>query len=146
MGVKDLASLFPIYLEAKKISEEYNLGFQFKIDHGSYETRIDISDLGTCFIGNGKLPLIGFDMFCPDLLDYHNKIILEYEETARPNKGAKRRKGHLEVNNHDQNRDWAYARAKFLVLKIWDSDKDWKTHLKKFLIETFTKSQNVGQS
>lgn len=139
MGHRDLDSLFPIVQEARRISEEYNLGFSFRWDQGDYETRIDISDLGTCFIGNGKLPLIGFEMFCPDILDFHNKIIIEYEEEAKPNKGAKRRKGHFEGNNRDLRRDWAYTRARFDYLKIWESDKNWKDTLKQFLIKTYAK-------
>lgn len=141
MGHRDFDRIYPVWQEANRISEEFGLGFRFKFDQGNYETRIDISDLGTCFIGNGKLPLIGFEMFCPDVLDFHNKIIIEYEEEAKPNKGSKRRKGHFEGNNHDLKRDWAYTKAKFGVCKIWESDKKWKETLKQFLIKTYAKRQ-----
>lgn len=146
MGHKDLMSLFPIVQEARRISDEFDLRFSFKWDQGDYETRIDISSLGTCFIGNGKLPLIGFEMYCPDILDYNNKIIIEYEEEAKSNKGAKRRKGHFEGNNRDLKRDWAYTRAKFDLLKVWESDKKWKEKLKQFLIITYAKRKLDCQS
>lgn len=72
-------------------------------------------------------------------MDYQNKIIIEFEEEAKPNKGAKRRKGHFEGNKRDVRRDWYYTIAKFEVLKIWQSNKNWKEDLKQFLIKTYAK-------
>lgn len=146
MGHKDLDSLYPIVQEARRISDEFHLGFSFKWDQGDYETRIDISEQGYCFLGNGQLPLIGYQIFCPDILDYHNKIIIEFEEESKPNKGAKRRKGHFEFNKRDVRRDEYYKLGKFDVLKIWESNKNWKEDLKQFLIITHAKRKLDCQS
>lgn len=126
-------SLYPIYAECKRLNDEFNFGFHFTWDQGSYETRIDINEDGNCFLGNGKLPLIGYTMKCPDILDFHNKIIIEFEEECKPDKGARKRKGHFDIGTKDTQRDTLYNKAKFDVLKIWQSDKEWKKTLKKFL-------------
>ncbi len=146
MGHKDLDSLFPIVQEARRISDEFNLGFSFKWDQGDYETRVDISESGHTWLGSGQLPLVGYRIFCPDILDYHNKIILEYDEESKPNKGAKRRKGHFEGNKRDERRKWYYTIAKFDFFIIWQSNKNWKEDLKQFLIKTYAKRKIDCQS
>jgi len=137
MGHRDLMSLYPVYQECKKISDELNFGFSFKWDQGDYETRIDINEDGNCVLGNGQLPLIGYEMFCPDILDYTNRIIIEFEEECQPDKGAKKRKGHFEINTRDVRRGKYYNKAKFDLLRIWESDKQWKKTLKQFLVDTY---------
>ena len=141
MGEKDLVSLHKIYEEAQAMSYSENLGFNFKVDDGQFETRIDIREDGSWNKGDGKLPLIGSKMLCPDLIDFNKKKIIEYEESAAANTGylkAKRNKGHSEVTNKkDTDRDLYYKIAGFDLLKIWDYElKDdglWIPKLFKFL-------------
>ena len=81
MGLVDIHSLFRIYEQIKKITKLNNLEFSFKVDHGTYETAIE-------FVGVLSFhPPISENwdsdpkIFCPDLLDWHNKIIVEYEKS-----------------------------------------------------------------
>jgi len=108
------------------------------VDDGNYETRLDINENGDYFLGNGKLPLIGYEMFCPDLLCWNDGIIIEFEEEAKKNTGfmkAKKHKGHTEyTNTRDTRRDNHYR--KFILLKIWESDMKsdlWKRKIQSML-------------
>jgi len=140
MGHKDLDNLHKIYRQIQYLNKTKGWYFAFKVDDGDYETRIDIrlSD-GSWSRGNGGLPLIGWDMKCPDLIDFNRKIIIEFEEEAKPNKGDRRIKGHFPevLNPRDQERDDLYAAAGFHLHKIWASDfKDestWTAELEAFL-------------
>lgn len=105
---------------------------------------MDIDEKGNTWLGSGQLPLIGYRIFVPDIMDYQNKIIIEFEEECKPNKGGKRRKGHCDLNNRDVRRDWAYTQAKFSLLKIWESDRDWKEKLKIFLIKCYAERKILG--
>lgn len=141
MGLADIESLFRIYNQVKKIIKTHNLLFSFKVDTGSYETAIE-------FIENKPYhPPISKDwstkpiIFCPDLLDWHNKIIIEYEEEVgekRP--GAKlAKKGHQREGDLDNKRDTRrtqyYKQGCFHILRIWESDELWKENLEKFLLK-----------
>jgi len=140
MGHKDLVSLHKIYERIKIISKENNLSYNFRVDDGSWETAIE-------FIGEKSYhPPLSADwsnnpqIFCPDLLDYENKIIIEYEEeVGNPRSGAKlARKGHNREgdipNKRDSKRNVFYADGNFTLFQIWDSDEDWAQKLEKFLI------------
>jgi len=138
MGHKDLDSLHKIYREVQALNKKYFWYFAFKVDDGSYETRIDVNDNGDTFLGNGRLPLIGYEMFCPDLMEWNRKLIIEFEEEASSNTGfmkAKKHKGHTEyTNTRDTRRDNHYR--KFTLLKIWKKDLKsdiWKRKLQSFL-------------
>lgn len=124
MGHKDLNKLHRIYRYIQQLNKEKNWNFIFRVDNGSYETRIDCHESGHVVLGNGQLPLIGYEMNCPDLLDWNHGIIIEFEEEARSNTGfmkAKKHKGHTEyTNTKDTKRDSHYK--KFILLKIWESD------------------------
>lgn len=141
MGQVDIDNLFKIYYEINTIKKKHKLKFFFKIDHGSYETAIE-------FVGiNHFHPPISQDwsedptIFCPDLLDYNKKIIIEFEEeVGEPRTGAKlAKKGHNregdQANNRDSRRDRYYKQGGFRLLQIWKSDKDWRLKLEKFLLE-----------
>lgn len=136
----DLEELHKIYEYVKLVCREKKLNYNFRVDDGNYETRIDINLNGHCSIGNGKLPLIGYEMFCPDLMDFVHKKIIEYEEEAGANTGylhAKKNKGHTEyTNTRDSRRDLYYSVIKFDVLKIWEhelKDGSWKEKVEVFL-------------
>lgn len=139
MGEVDIENLFRISYLIKSIIKKHELPFHFKIDEGTYETAIE-------FIGSkpfhpplsenwdGK-PII----FCPDLLDWNNKIIIEFEEEVgnrRP--GAHlAKKGHNREGDMDNKRDVRrgryYKSGNFHILRIWESDIMWQEKLEKFL-------------
>jgi len=139
MGEIDIENLFRIYDQTNKIIKKHSLLYHFIIDHGSYETAIE-------FIGNKSFhpPLSknwdsNPEIFCPDLLDYHNRIIIEYEEEiGEPRRGARlAKKGHSRIgdvdNKHDISRNQHYEKCGFRLLRIWDSDENWISTLEKFL-------------
>lgn len=141
MGEVDIQDLFRIYYEIKTIKKKHNLDFNFKIDHGCYETAIE-------FVGvNHFHPPISTDwsenptIFCPDLLDYENKLIIEFEEeVGEPRPGAKlAKKGHHragdQANKRDSRRNRHYKQGGFRVLQIWKSDLNWRPKLEKFLLD-----------
>lgn len=141
MGQIDLEKLFDIYYETLSIAKKYNLPYRFKVDEGTYETAIEFTDDGKLHhpphSQNWKCnPII----FCPDLLDYYHKIIIEFEEeTGAPRAGAKlAKKGHHREGDIDTKRDKKrneyYRHGKFTVFQIWESDKSWRKKLKIFLL------------
>lgn len=140
MGHKDLMSLHRIYEKIKIISIENNLSYHFKVDDGDWETAIE-------FIGEKSYhPPLSVDwsnnpqIFCPDLLEYENKIIIEYEEEiGNPRPGARlARKGHNREgdlpNKRDSKRNEFYADGNFSCFQIWESDENWEQKLESFLL------------
>ena len=140
MGQIDIVNLFKIYDEIKSIKKKHKLSFNFKIDSGSYETAIE-------FVGvNHFHPPLSKDwsdnpiIFCPDLLDYHNHIIIEYEEEI----GNKRpgaylaKKGHNRfgdiANKKDERRNNYYEKGGFSLLQIWEDEINWQEKLETFLL------------
>ena len=140
MGHKDLMSLHRIYEKIKIISKENNLSYNFKVDDGDWETAIE-------FIGERSYhPPISVDwsnnpqIFCPDLLDYENKIIIEFEEAiGNPRPGARlaikghNREGDL-PNKRDTRRKEFYDDGNFHCFQIWESDDKWEQKLERLLI------------
>jgi len=106
LGEKDLEVLYQIYKEATKHH------FYFKYDAGKFETAIE-------FISDGRFfhpPIAhnweeskdkGTEIKCPDLLEWNNKLVIEYEEeTGNKRLGAKfARKGHGHEGDLDKERD-----------------------------------------
>jgi len=134
--------IWPIVKHARELEKQYEWGFIFRWDQGSYETRLDIREDGIWTIGNGNLPLDDFTMICPDILVmFQGRVVgvIEFEEEAKPDKGAKKRKGHFEGNKRDSKRDGLYKAAKLDLLKIWESNKDWNKDIKKFLVVLYCK-------
>ena len=140
LGQIDIENLFKIYYEIQSIKKKHSLNYYFKIDEGTYETAIE-------FIGEKTYhPPISqdwsnhTDIFCPDLLDYDNKIIIEYEEEVGNRKpGAKlAKKGHHREGDLDTKRDtkrtFYYKEGGFTVLRIWESDVEWRDKLESFLL------------
>lgn len=141
MGQIDLENLFKIYYEINSIKKKHNLNkLNFKIDEGCYETAIE-------FVGSTHYhPPISQDwsnspiIFCPDLLDYNNKIIIEYEEEIGNKKPGDKlaKKGHNRpgdiANKRDDKRNNYYNDGGFHYFQIWESDKFWKENLKKFML------------
>lgn len=140
MGHKDLMSLHRIYEKIKIITKENNLPYNFKVDDGDWETAIE-------FIGvKSYHPPISVDwsnnpqIFCPDLLDYENKIIIEYEEEiGNPRTGARlATKGHNREgdlpNKRDFKRNEFYKGGNYTLFQIWKSDENWEQKLERLLI------------
>lgn len=130
--------------EIKKICKQHNLPYRFKIDHGNFETAIEFWAMGYFHPPKSKdweeARKEQREIKCPDLLDYENKLIIEYEEESKPGKssGKMGKKGHWEENKRDENRDYLYRIGGFKVLKLWESeykDDTWKVKLEEFLRE-----------
>lgn len=144
MGEVDSDNLFKIYYEIGSIKKRHGLNYNFKIDHGTFETGIEFTAIGYHHPPISKSwkesKKEGNDIFCPDLLDYENKIIVEYEEepTAGKKGGKMGKKGHTEESKKDSRRDSFYSIGGFRVFKVWESDKDWRTNLEQFLLNLET--------
>ena len=142
MGVVDNSILQNINTEIKKFCKENKLPFSFKTDDGTYETAIEFTEIGYHHPPKAKNWDSNPNIFCPDLIDYPNHTIIEYEE-----EGGKRRsgariatKGHGREfdlqNKKDIERDYWYEIGGFRVLKIWEHDYKngtWKQKLHDFL-------------
>lgn len=153
MGLADIVVLHDIYKEACRLEKEFNWGFDFNVDDGDFETAIEFFPSGIFFHPPAahnwqESRDKGTTIKCPDILDWNNKIIIEYEEESRPGKksGKFGRKGHTEESKRDMERDALYSKAQFSVLKIWGNDYDrdvWKPKLKEFLMESFRSTIKV---
>jgi hypothetical protein len=139
MGEIDIDNLMKIYRECVRLCKKYRWPFAFTVDHGTYETAIEFIDSKPYHPPISEnwdsKPII----FCPDLLDYHNKIIIEYEEeVGKRLPGAKLAvKGHHREGDMDNKRDFKrtiyYESGGFRVLRIYESDILWHKKLKEFL-------------
>lgn len=139
MGIVDIVILNEIYQECNRLEKIWKWGFEFKQDSGSYETAILIHDNGEIHSPNTicKYEKDEYKIFVPDIMDLENKMIIEYEEEAKPMKGPKiRKRGHWDESKRDTRRDESYHKAGFRLCKIWESsfkDNSWKTKLFQFL-------------
>lgn len=127
MGEVDVVVLDDIRKITKRLDLENNWGFKFKIDLGTWETAIEFTVIGYNHPPKSKSweesKEAGNEIKCPDLLDYDNRIILEYEEEAKPQRGSKIiQKGHTEESNRDYHRDQLYRIGGFRLFKVWQSE------------------------
>lgn len=138
MGIIDNDVLQDINQYIKSLQTKY----RFKTDDGSFETAIEFWKIGYWHPPRSKdwkeIKEKGNELLCPDLLDYENKLVIEYEEEPKPGKrgGKLGKKGHVEESNRDEHRDQLYRIAGFKLLKIWETEyksKEWKQKLQKFL-------------
>ena len=132
--------------------------YDFIIDTDTKEgkTRIVIDEFGTW----KKVPSLtqeqaenyrkkGFRQFVPDLIDFKNKIIIEYQEECEGRQGILRRRGKINKKGHDEfsdeDKDLFYELAKFNQLKIWENTAPEKQNeeLKEFLTVFSPKLPNV---
>ncbi len=121
-----------------------DIPFRFKTDDGSYETAIEFWAMGYHHPPKSQsweeCKVAGNEIKCPDLLDYHHRIIIEYEEESQPGQSSGKlgKKGHTEESDKDSHRDQLYRIAGFKLLKIWESEyqsNNYKEKLYKFLHE-----------
>jgi len=114
------------------------------VDHtGRYETVIIINTSGQFRTPNEKSnwdDLAANEvLFCPDLIDYGARAIIEFEEESKPQKGAKIiKKGHFEESKKDTRRDEAYKKAGFEVLKVWETEPNKNAKIRKFLTDVYS--------
>lgn len=132
MGIQDLEKLFSINQQIKKIDTRNYYNFVIDTDTKEGKTRIIINEFGAW----KKMPILteiqakdfrkkGFRQFVPDLIDFKNKIIIEYQEESEGRQGVLRRRGKINKKGHDEfsdeYKDIFYDLAKFNQLKIWEN-------------------------
>ena len=148
MGIQDLKKLFEINQQIKQIDEKNHYNFIIDTDTKEGKTRIVIDEFGTW----KKTPSLteeqateyrkkGFRQFVPDLIDFKNKIIIEYQEECKGRQGVLRRRGKINKKGHDEfsdeDKDIFYELAEFNQLKIWENtpqdeqDEELKNFLRK---------------
>ena len=132
MGIQDLEKLFHIKQQIKEIDTKNEYNFRIDTDTKEGKTRIIINEFGVW----QKAPILteiqakdfrkkGFRQFVPDLIDFKNKIIIEYQEESEGRQGVLRRRGKINKKGHDEfsdeDKDIFYGLAKFNQLKIWEN-------------------------
>lgn len=132
MGGQDLQKLFEIKNQIQQIDKKKYYNFIIDSDTKEGRTRIIIDEFGTW----KKTPNLteeqaseyrkkGFRQFVPDLIDFKNKIIIEYQEECKGRQGVLRRRGKINKKGHDEfsdeDKDIFYELAKFNQLKIWEN-------------------------
>ena len=132
MGIQDLEKLFHINQQIKEIDKENQYNFIIDTDTKEGKTRIIIDEHGTWqkvpFLSEEQAKFFrkkGFRQFVPDLIDFKNKIIIEYQEESEGRQGVLRRRGKINKKGHDEfsdeDKDIFYDLAKFSQLKIWEN-------------------------
>ena len=157
MGIQDLEKLFYINQQIKDIDKRNEYNFVIDTDTKEGKTRIIIDEHGTW----QKVPMLtkeqaeifrkkGFRQFVPDLIDFRNKIIIEYQEESKGRQGVLRRRGKINRKGHDEfsdeDKDIFYDLAKFKQLKIWENTpvKKQREELEIFLkLFSSNKVQNI---
>ena len=156
MGIQDLEKLFYIHHQIKEIDKKNHYDFIIDTDTKEGKTRIVIDEFGTW----KKVPSLtqeqaenyrkkGFRQFVPDLIDFKNKIIIEYQEECEGRQGVLRRRGKINKKGHDEfsdeDKDLFYELAKFSQLKIWENTAPERQNeeLKEFLTAFSPKLPNV---
>lgn len=148
MGKVDYENLHIIYRKCVEFCKNHNLPFSFKIDSGDFETAIQFKEIDINVIHHTHPPSsknweTNPEIKCPDLLDYHYKIIIEFEE-----EGCKKRPGaYLATKGHgyegdistvrDTERNRFYKLSKFRFLRFYETDlkeENWNK-LYSFLLE-----------
>jgi len=151
VGIVDYDNLYIIYRDCVDYCKKEKIKHHFKVDSGSWETAIEFTATGWHHPPKSKnwkeVKQKGNEIKCPDLVDFDNKIIFEYEETPKPGKhmGKLGKKGHTSESKKDTNRDTLYRIAGFKVLKIWESELNTNSYipkLHKFLHEVYRMSKN----
>ena len=151
MGERDIQELTDINTEIQKFVKKHKLPFKFETDKGQFQTGIEFF-----FLGEAKTPQwevihpprskdwsTNPTIFCPDLLDFKHKLIVEFEEEGQKRLSGARlaRKGHGPIgdipNNRDSRRDEYYKWGKFRVLRFYEADlkeQNWKK-IHQFLLD-----------
>lgn len=146
MGERDIDSLTPIFQHVTKLCHDNGWPFNFIMDTGHHENAFQVFNNGMIIRPPVQLEDRSTNIIMePDFLDWRYKLVIEYNEEAQKNRGAKRRKGHHPANSYDVDREnWLtkVANPPFKLLIIWESEKSWKTKVAKFLQECMTEVAN----
>lgn len=159
MGNIDVIPLHKIYDKANEWCKKHNIRYSFTVDDGDYETAIEFFFLGDAKITQWEVMHpprsknwdTNPNIFCPDIMDFDNKIIIEYEE-----EGQKKRSGaHLATKGHgregdlptrkDSRRTDYYSFGKFRVLRFYEADlsaENWDK-LYQFLLECQSDDEQI---
>ena len=154
MGIQDLQKLFEINQQIKQFDKKKHYNFIIDTDTKEGKTRIVIDEFGTW----KKTPSLteeqasefrkkGFRQFVPDLIDFKNKLIIEYQEECKGRQGILRRRGKINKKGHDEfsdeDKDIFYELANFNQLKIWENtDVDEQRKEMKEFLEVFASKNN----
>ena len=154
MGIQDLQKLFEINQQIKQFDKKKYYNFIIDTDTKEGKTRIVIDEFGKwkktpCLTEEQAIQFRkkGFRQFVPDLIDFKNKIIIEYQEESKGRQGVLRRRGKINKKGHDEfsdeDKDIFYELAKFNQLKIWENTPqvEQNKELKVFL-KAFSKNKN----
>ena len=154
MGIQDLQKLFEINQQIKQFDKKKYYNFIIDTDTKEGKTRIVINEFGKwektpCLTEEQAIQFRknGFRQFVPDLIDFKNKIIIEYQEESKGRQGVLRRRGKINKKGHDEfsdeDKDLFYKLAEFNQLKIWEntSPEEQKEELEKFL-KIFSNTKN----
>jgi len=157
LGIQDLEKLFFINQQIKEIDKNNQYNFVIDTDTKEGKTRIVIDELGVWKKATslteeqaGEFRKKGFRQFVPDLIDFKNKIIIEYQEESEGRQGILRRRGKINKKGHDEfsdeDKDMFYDLANFNQLKIWEntSSEEQREELELFLTSHMSnKLQNI---
>ena len=154
MGKRDIETLNKICCFANAFCKLAGLPFRFKEDAGDYETAIVFNEEAkTCRIPEShedwdKIPYPEA-LICPDISDYDNRIIFEYEEEGQKKRPGARltSKGHGPEgdisNKRDTRRNQFYLDNNFYLLRIWESQLKleiiWKIRVIEFILNCYKK-------
>ena len=152
MGIQDIKKLFEIKQQIKQIDKKNNYNFIIDTDTKEGKTRIVINEFGIwektpCLTEEQAIDYRkkGFRQFVPDLIDFKNKIIIEYQEECKGRQGVLRRRGKINKKGHDEfsdeDKDIFYELAEFNQLKIWENtpQEEQNKELKDFLKQNTNK-------
>lgn len=131
MGIKDSDALHKIYEKIKIFCKEKDLPYHFSVDNGDYETAIEFffdESWHSLHPPKSKNWDSNPAIFCPDLLDFNHKRIVEYEEEGQKKLPGARlaRKGHGPegdmLNKRDTRRGEYYRWGGYKVLRFYEAD------------------------
>jgi len=159
MGESDYNNrLYPVYRKATDLCKDLGIPCQFRIDRhqetaiifnletGKYRKRAPTEPWESI-----KYPEL---QIVPDICDYDNKMIIEFEEEPEKRKPGDKQShsGHHREGDmpkkKDVRRNGCYKRAGFALHQVWESHfyntDGWKIALADFLIECWRKKCNDG--
>ncbi len=128
MGEVDIENLHKIYRICVDYSKLLGVGYMFRVDAGSFETALEFDENKVYHPPKSKSWINNPIILCPDILDFKNRLIIEYEEESgnRRSGAFLAKKGHGHEGDHstkrDIRRDRLYEEHGFRILKIWESD------------------------
>ena len=132
-----------MYRACVDFSKLADLPYSFKEDSGNYETAIQFKEEHFSHPPWSEDWDTNPEILCPDILEWKNKIIIEFEEETGNRKSGARyaRKGHGHEGDlstkRDTRRNEYYKLAEFRVFQLWEStykNENWKVKLFEFLI------------